>query len=891
VASRLDADRWQRIERVLDAALAADARSWPVLLERECGGDRELRSEVESLLRCADEARDFLESPPAAAAAALIADEHPSEPASRYVGRRIGAYRVLAELGRGGMSRVLLAERADGDFTQQVAIKLLRPGLDTEVDHARFRAERQILAKLSHPNIARLFDGGADDDGVPYFVLEHVDGQPIDVYADERKLTVAERITLFLTVCEATQYAHRNLIVHRDLKPTNILVTHDGVVKLLDFGLAKLLEASADVAPHRVSRTLQRWMTPEYAAPEQIRSDPVTTLTDVYQLGAVLHELLAGVPPFAQSAGDLRALEQAVLSEEPEAPSSVAARTGSAELAPRLRGDLDAILLKALRKEPEERYASVDALADDLRRHLTGHPVLAHRNTFGYRARRLVRRRRVETLAVLGVSLSLIAAVAFSLSQAHRARVQRDRADDASRASEAATSFLLHLFQASAPAEARGDTLTAETLVRRAAARVEELKGQPATQAKTLEVTAQLYRTLGRYRESYDALAQALGLRERIGQRDSLVTVSTLRQLGDALVMLGNSATADSMVQRALAIQVRILGAHDPATASTLAQLGDLAVTRGELAKGEAYYRQSLQVNQRVLGPADSATITGHLSLGAILQRTGRLAEAEQEYRRAVAEYEAALGPNHVQVAQAVLHLAYLIDQDPGRYAQAESLYRRGIEIRRRGFGDGHPMTAMAIYDLADFYSRAGNHAAALPLARQSVGITIKAYGAEHPISVVATQQLAGMLFRARQFAEAESLFRRVIALRRRERGDDDPSISGPEAELARVLIERRELREAEALAKDAVRLRRRASGPDHPLTARMEALGGMVLTRTGNYALADSMLQHARHSLEGKVSRQHPDLRELYGWLADLAEARGLTKEAASYRAIATAR
>src|SRR5688572_17154083 len=351
----MNAARWRDVERVLDAALESDPEKWPAILDERCSDDVELRAEVEALLARHATAQQFLETPPSVAAAALVA-ERSSEPPS-VDGRRIGVYRLVRQIGQGGMARVFLAERDDGEFTHRVALKLLRPGHDSEIDQGRFRAERQILASLSHPNIARLLDGGVTDDGLPYLVMELVEGAPIDRYCDTRSLAVPERLEMFLTVAEATQYAHRNLVVHRDLKPSNILVTTDGQVKLLDFGLAKLLEQRApDDESTATLHATQGWMTPEYAAPEQVRGDPATTLTDVHQLGVVLYELLTGRLPFGTRQQSPHELARAILEEEPAAPSSAGAEG-------ELRGDLDAIVLKALRKAPAERYESAQALA------------------------------------------------------------------------------------------------------------------------------------------------------------------------------------------------------------------------------------------------------------------------------------------------------------------------------------------------------------------------------------------------------------------------------------------------------------------------------------------------------------------------------------------------
>jgi eukaryotic-like serine/threonine-protein kinase len=477
-----DDDRWRRVERVLDTVLAHESDAWPAALDEACSGDPALRAEVEAYLRRLDDARDFLATPPAAVAAALVAEA--GTLGGAHEGRRVGAYRIVREIGRGGMSRVFLAERDDGAFTQTVAVKLLRTGFDDDADQRRFRGERQILASLSHPHITRLFDGGVTEDGVPYLVLEYVDGEPIDRYCERHALTVRERLQLFLDVAEATQYAHRSLVVHRDLKPSNILVTADGDVKLLDFGLAKLLQADVSGATTPQTRVGHRLMTPEYAAPEQLRGEPITTLTDVYQLGAVLYELLTGRRPFAVRAGTLRELEHAVTTTDPPPPSAATAgvlaeqaggpaRTVETAAATRraLRGDLDAIVLQALRKEPDQRYASAQALADDVRRHLAGRPVLARGRAHGYRARRFVRRHRFS-LAMAVVIAGLVGAWVGTVIGS-RARVQSalDEAVIGARKSEQVTDFMLGLFEADPTGAVLSDTVTARALLNRGLAR------------------------------------------------------------------------------------------------------------------------------------------------------------------------------------------------------------------------------------------------------------------------------------------------------------------------------------------------------------------------------------------------------------------------------------
>lgn len=870
----METERWRQIEQVVDAALATDPSEWPALLDTLGRDDPDLRREVDALLGQLGWVRGFLESPPAAAAAGLVAEIRQAE-ARRQQGRRIGAFQIVRELGRGGMARVFLAQRADGQFTQQVALKLLRSDLDSDADHERFRVEREILASLDHPHIARLLDGGVTDEGQPYLVLEHVDGRPLNVYCDDSALSIRRRLELFLTVCDATQYAHRRLIVHRDLKPSNILVTSAGSVKLLDFGLAKLLQP--DTA--QLTRTRQRWMTPEYAAPEQVLGAQVTTLTDVYQLGVVLYHLLTGRLPFRARGDSLPQLEAAVLRDEPVPPSSFAAA---------LRGDLDAIVLKAIRKEPEQRYASVGELAQDIRRHLSSHPVLARRPSLAYRMRRLVRRRRIETLAVMTIALTLIGAVAFSTRQAQHAVAERNRAATEARQSEAVTAFLLDLFEANDPSEMSADSLTARDLLQRGVARAERLRQQPDVQARMLETTGRIYQRLGHYAAGQVLLERALALRRSEHGVTSFEVAATLQSVVDGLLRMGRVAAADSAAREVLAINERLLGPGHPNVATALQQLANVSVHRGDLREAEAQLHRALEIRQRALGPDDSLTATSHLAYGASLRRRGRTAEAEREFRRALSIYESVHGPVHPQVAEATIHLAYLLTDDAARAAEAESLYRRAIEIRRLVFGAGHPHAANALSDFSTYLSERGDHQQAIPMARQYLHILLRAYGPEHSAVAYATSQLAFRLQAAGELRDAERLFREAVALERRTRGDDHANVAGHEFNLARLLVGRGQLAEADTLLLDAIRIQERISGPQSVSAGVARALRGVIFTRTGDFAAADSVLRHAVRTLEAQITRDSPQLREIYGWLADLHVAWSRPVVAAHYRKLA---
>jgi len=626
-------------------------------------------------------------------------------------------------------------------------------------------------------------------------------------------------------------------------------------------------------------------MTPEYAAPEQIRGGPSTTLTDVYQLGAVVYELLTGEPPFAGYCVTLPAFERAILNDQPELPSAVATRKGLADRAKALRGDLDAIVLKALRKEPEERFESVDALARDLSASLRGEAVQARRNTTSYRLRRFVRQHRIETIATVSVTLAVLSGLVVSISLARRAAAERDRAATASREATTISSFLINLFDASDPAETSGGRITASELVRRAADRADALRAQPLAQAGMLAVTARLYHSLGDYHSETATLERALDIRRRAGGGSSLEMAATYQELGRGLVAEGRFAAADSAVRRALALQETLLGPRDPLIASTLLQQANVTVFLGDLNAAERTSRRALAISEGVNGPTDSATAHAHLILGSIEQRQGRFKEAEAEYRLARDAYAKRLGPADPEVAQSIMHVGYVIQNDPRRLGEADSLFQRALEIRRTAFGATHPIVAATLNDIADLRLSRGDTATGLPLARQGFAITQKVYGPNHPLAVSSIQRMANNYASAGRLDLAESLMRSAVPMVRKIRGSDHTSVASAEIDLARILIDRGAYAAAQSFVDDALRIQRLALGPDHPATARSEAVLGRLRTHTGDLMTADSLLRRSLGIIERHSGREQSDAREVFGWLAELEAARGHPAEAARYR------
>jgi len=881
----------------------ADRRLW---LRDRCCTDQKVIEEVEALLAAHERAEGILDG--------NVASRDSVNDANH--GRRIGAYRVLRELGRGGMGVVYLAERDDGQYQQRVAVKLLRASPDAEELRRRFLAERQILASLKHRGIAQLIDGGVTDGQLPFLVMEYVDGVPITTYCDRRKLGIDARLELFHDVCSAVHYAHQNLIIHRDIKPGNILVSPDGGVKLLDFGIAKLLNPALGPADQPLTRTELRAMTPEYASPEQVRGEVVTTASDVYALGVVLYELLSGRRPYYLTSASPQELTEVVCSRIPERPSSVVTRpvpnaaSDSADATPdvmarargvsveRLRhllsGDLDAIVMMALRKEATDRYGSVDLLWEDLQRYLDGLPVHAHRGSRLYRARKFLGRHRVESAAAALVAVSLAVGAGVAVRQATFAARERDRAEhalsDAQQAlsqSETVTGFLVGLFDATTP---RADTsaLTAPELLRRGATQIEALRGQPLVQARMLEAMARVQMTMAEYPDARAALERSLALRvEHLGPTHAEVA-GTLFYLGEVLRRTGQYARADSVTRRALAIRTAVLGSRHPATAEALAQLAVIAVYLMDVRGAEEMSRRALEIRREVL-PADDPRIAASLELHSTqLRRLGRPSEAEAELREAIMIDQAAGGPRNAEAAYLQLRLAELILETRGDTARAESLTRSALAVTRASFGDHHPRTGWAMGDLADLLRKRGHYRDAEPLARAGVEIQRRAFGAQHPNVSEASQLLALVYVGEGHFADAEREQRSAVQVLERTLGPDHSAYAGALGNWGDILMELGRYDEAIAARKRTIEIRRRPLGDYGNLYGLDLARLAAIYARKRDYATADSLFRLALANQRRSVPEGHHDIRDTYARMAERYRREGNQAEAQRYARLA---
>jgi tetratricopeptide (TPR) repeat protein/tRNA A-37 threonylcarbamoyl transferase component Bud32 len=556
----MQAERWSRVKEIFAAALEMDAAERARYVAEACAGDAELHAEVSSLLESHETVGDFIEQP-----AAVRGGLAPERRSRDWIGRRLGVYRIVAEAGCGGMSQVFAAVRDDDQYEQRVAIKLLKPGLDSAALLRRFKAERQILAQLSHPNIAHLLDGGTTEDGTPYFVMEFIEGQPIDVYCDERQLGVNERLDLFRTLCAAVHHVHRHLMVHGDLKGSNVLVTEHGVVKLLDFGIAQLSGPAPHLRRDDLGGTPFVALTPEYASPEQMRGEPITTASDVYSLGVLLYRLLSGsMPQDAKGAFTWERAQQ--VSECSIAAPSIKARSAAglhSAFAPALRGDLDSIVLKAMQQLPEERYGSAEQLSDDLHRYLRGFPVTAHPDTGGYRLRKFLQRHKAAAVTVGLFLAALIAGIVATSWQAQVARAERGRAQrHFDQVHDLTTLYLFDVYDAveKLPGGTSARKLLVENSVTLLAGLEQEARDSPRLQRELAAAYERLGDVQGDYiganlgdtQGAIENYRRALNIRRALVERDP--SLESRRDLVRSCVVLSELRLAQGATEEALGL-------------------------------------------------------------------------------------------------------------------------------------------------------------------------------------------------------------------------------------------------------------------------------------------------------------------------------------------------
>ncbi len=878
---------WQRCKEIFQRALELESGERAAFLSQACAEDPETRSRVEQLLEAHQRPLAWLAEPVLVTASDLWIQELPTV----APGRRIGPFEITSELGRGGAGEVYLARRVDDQYHQQVAIKLIRSDVVTDRAIRRFRRERQILADLEHPNVARLLGGDVTPEGMPYLVMEYIEGEPIDAYCEHLDLSIVARLELFRQVCSAVQYAHRHLVVHCDLKPSNVLITREGDPKLLDFGIARLL--AADVVPRRfdASTNLERWrMTPQFASPEQIRGERLTAASDVYSLGVTLYQLLTGHLPYTLEDHSPQELHRVVCEQQPERPSVIVEK----RLRRLLTGDLDNVVMMALRKNPARRYASVEQLSEDLRRHLTGLPVNARKDTLLYRSGKFVRRHRWGVAAATAVLLALLVGLGIANLERTRAEEERTRA-------ETVASFLSGLFQDSdSSSEMSAESLFAapgtraarELLLDEGARRVPvELSEQPELQAELMHIIGDAYRNLGSLEKAETQLQGSLEIRRRTFGVASPQVAASLVRLCLLHLADGDLEDAEARCEEALAIRKAAPGFSRSELAESLNSLALVLQEQGRLEEAEALLRENLRLQRLELPELDRAVTTSLNNLAVVLQERRSFGEAESLLREVLARKIERYGTEHLQVVNGRNNLASLLQdlgastQDPQRTAEAESLYRQALETARALSGEAHPLVATVYYNLGTLLLELERYTEAGERLEAALHIDLQLYGEEHPDVARDLNSLAFAAYRRGELADAEAGFRRAVELYRRTLGESHPSFRGVLFSLVTLWLGQGRDAEARPLLEATLRTWQQAPPPETWAPPQAAVMLGGSLLRSGRLAEAETWIREGHAGLCTVLGAQNNLTRQALSSLIDLYTAWGKADQAERYR------
>ncbi len=864
----------REVERVFHQALAqgtlADRHTF---LEQACGGNVELRQRVEALLAAHDEAASFLPLP--------AMDSAPNEaPIAEGPGTRIGKYKLLEQIGEGGFGIVFMAEQEE-PVRRRVALKIIKLGMDTRQIVARFEAERQALALMDHPHIAKVLDGGATESGRPYFVMELVKGASITEYCDQNRLPIAQRLVLFIQVCQALQHAHVKGLIHRDIKPSNVLVTlQDGrpEVKVIDFGIAKATDAR--LTEKTLFTEFQQLIgTPQYMSPEQAGGSlDIDTRSDVYSLGVLLYELLTGATPFDPKELRSKAYDEMrrILREvDPPTPStrlhglkdSLPSVAASRAIEPRkldvmLRGELDWITMKALEKERARRYESASALAADVMHYLADEPVVAAAPSRRYRLAKFIRKYRGPVIATAAILTTLVAGMAGTTVGLIGQSRQRAIAVEQAAVAQAVSKFLSDMFARADPGKLMGDKVT---VVQAMAAAVNELdqgtlRDQPRVEAEVRETIGNTLVALGRFQDAESNFRRALELRRAAGEADHRAMTNALN--GQAIVQrqLGNHSRAEALWRQALDIARRDPEGDELRVAGILSNLGLTLLDQNRLEEAAAIFRDSLDIHHRLVPQEtlESARVQSNLASALLMQ--GKINDAEPLIRRALEARRRELPPGHPDVADALNNLSEVL-RSQGKLGEAEAQVREAVEIARQSLPEGHATIGVWLNNLGSILQARGKLEEAVTQSQEALTVLRQALPKQHPQIAVALNNLGEQLAAQGKGAEAEPLLREAVAMFRATLPPGHPDIAKGINNLAIVLQGEKRLAEAEVLFRESLELIRKRLPPGHPQLAGQLANLGALMQDLGKLDEAEPLLREALKTLRQVLPPGHPHL------------------------------
>jgi eukaryotic-like serine/threonine-protein kinase len=866
--------RWQQIQTLFDRLADLDDAARSEQLAQQCANDPELRSSLEKMLASDRRREDPLLNAVGAAAESLLEDHR-----DRLIGTRVGPYRIVSILGHGGMSTVYRGERDDSQYQQTVAVKVLQHAALHPRLRSRLHSERHILATLDHPLIARLIDSGDLEDGTPYLVMEHVDGEAIDVYCDSRTLFVRERIELFVEVCAAVHYAHRNLVVHRDIKASNIYVNDQGAPKLLDFGIAKLLAPESLSHTLPVTRLQERILTPENAAPEQVLGRPITTATDVYALGVLLYQLLSGRSPYRLLSYSQLQLERAICMDDPLRPSQIVVSKVKGEneldrsrisdrrglspqrLRTRLSGDLDAIVAMAMRKEPDRRYPSVEALADDLKRHLLGQPVRARQGDWRYNAAKFVRRNLLAATMTAAAFVGLAVITGITLWQNHLISQARDGAGlERDRAQQVST-FLVDVFSKADPYNAQGKVSTAKDLLDSGAEKISgNMSLQPEVRAQLLESIGLAYRHQDMTDRAIPLFEQAVTIRREQRPIDNRMLAAALADLARALSDAGHLVSAEGYLEQAVSLSANDSSPASAGTAEILVQYGHFALNaKSDPEKARILFNEALSIYRSLPGDQHLALASAYSALASTAVWTGDFETSERYQRDTLNIFRATVSRNHPDHAVALATMGYILIQR-GKYVEAEQTLNEAMDIERNVFGQDTDRIAIIEENLAMLYERTGDLPRARKMIEDALKMTTAHLGMDHYMRGFYFDSLAALKLQAGDVQGSEADARQALAIYQRSLPARHLYVASTKQLLGEILLRRGALGEAEAALRTSADINLAMAGADNFRTARSNGSLGWVLIQEGKGAEGEPLLVNAHALLLRSLGTKHPE-------------------------------
>ncbi len=882
----MDSDRHKIVSDLFGRASRLPASERETFLKKACGGDDSLVAEVLALL--AHDPGTIAQSGEPAAA--------------NLIGTRIGQYTLVETLGSGGMGEVYLAEQ-EQPIRRQVALKIIKLGMDTKEVIARFESERQALAMMDHVNIAKVFDAGATEQGRPFFVMELVKGIPITLYCDRHRLSTRKRLLLFAQVCHAIHHAHQKGIIHRDIKPSNVLVyNQDGeaIPKVIDFGVAK---ATSQHLTERTMFTKQGQLigTPEYMSPEQadLTEVHVDTTSDVYSLGVLLYELLTGALPFESDtlrAAAFDEIRRIIREEEPPKPSARLSALGEgasdiaglrqvslSALTRRVRGELDWITMRAMEKDRSRRYQSASECALDIERFLRDEPVVAGPPSAAYRLTKLAKRHRRAFASLAAVVAALALGLGFSTTMFFKAESAREAAESEARKAERINVFLQDMLGSAHPAE-QGRDVTVREVLDEAAIQIEtELGEQAEIRAAVRNTIGATYSELGLYDAAERHLRESLATRQRILGGDHPDVAKGLNDLAVLLRRRGELADAEPLMLQTIEMRRRLFGEDHPEIASVLNDYATLLQRQGKYAEAEPAFQQALAMRRRLFGEEHMQVAQGIGNLGLIFRLQGKYDEAEPCYRQALAMLRKLHGEDHPDLAANLHNLATVL-KIQGRYAEAELFSREAVAMVKRVFGEDHPHAATCQVTLAGLQAIQKKYAEAEAMYREALAIRKKTLGEEHPNIALNLIDIAILMKAQERYEESESLYREALAMQEKILGEKHPDLGRSLHGLAGVLIDQGRPGQAETLLRRCLEIRREALPEGHVLTARAENLLGDVLVGLRRYAEAETLLVASCSNIEVSSAASADDKRKAVESVIALYRAWGEPTKAAEW-------